>query len=124
MAFDDLRRLNIEIGRAEKDHAVTSLERILHERLVFRRASGKIVGKQEYLGALPNTTYTVLESTDVEEMHEGNEVAVWAVNVRAKGLTADGNFSGIFRNVRMFVLQDERWQLLAWANTKIRELEG
>jgi hypothetical protein len=52
MTSDDLRRRNIEIGRAEKDHDVAALGRILHEELAFRRANGKVVRKQEYLDAL------------------------------------------------------------------------
>lgn len=125
MSAEEFRRLNLKIGRAEKDHDVTYLDGILHESLVFRRANGAIVGKREYLAGVPNRTYTLLQVTDLHDLDEKNDVAVWAMNVHAKGTTAEGvEFSGVFHNVRVLVRQDDRWQILAWANTKIGELDA
>jgi hypothetical protein len=63
-----LRDLNVAIGTAEKEHDVEFLRDVLHDDLVFRRADGTVVGKDEYLGALQDRTYDVLdvEISDVD----------------------------------------------------------
>jgi hypothetical protein len=69
--------------------------------------------------------YRYATLVDLPEADHNDEVAVWTMNVKAKGTTAEGSqFSGIFHNARVFVRTDGRWQLLAWANAKTGELEG
>jgi ketosteroid isomerase-like protein len=122
-ARDELTRINVEIGKAEKARDPTELDRLVHDDLVFRRADGKVVTKQLYLDAVPKRTYDRLD-VDVVEIDAKDESAVVTVIVDAAGTGGDGSpFEGRFRNVRVFVKDDGRWRCRLWVNTKI-ESEG
>jgi ketosteroid isomerase-like protein len=118
-AHQDLRQINVEIGEAETRQDAKSLDRVLHDDLVFRRADGHLVTKQEYLEAVPTRTYERLES-DVPEIHEQQESAVVTVIVDAAGTTARGRFEGRYRNTRVFVNDDGRWLCRIWVNVPIQ----
>ena len=121
-AQEDLTRLNAKIGEAEKRHEDRDLEflaRVLHDDLVFRRADGSIVGKQDYLEAVPTRTYERLES-EVVEIHERDKSTVAIVLVDASGTTAAGSFEGRFRNTRVFVNDAGRWLCRIWVNVPVQ----
>jgi ketosteroid isomerase-like protein len=114
---EELTQINVGIGDAEKRQDATDLEPVLHDDLVFRRADGKLISKQQYLDAVPTRVYERLDA-DVVEIHEKDESAVVTVIVDAAGTTADGSrFDGRFRNVRVFVKDDGRWLCRLWVNT-------
>lgn len=51
---NELIELNIKIGEAEKQRQEDFLKGVLADDLIFRRASGKVVNKVEYLADLVN----------------------------------------------------------------------
>jgi catechol 2,3-dioxygenase-like lactoylglutathione lyase family enzyme len=113
----ELRSINLEIGAAEQRHDVGFLDDVLHDDLIFRRADGKIVTKEQYLAAVPKRQYRTLES-DVAELHITKDSALATVLVRAEG-TANGTaFKGTYRNVRVFVSEGERWVCTVWVNSR------
>jgi Domain of unknown function (DUF4440) len=115
---DELRRANIEIGVAEKNHDLDFLDAALDDDLIFRRADGSIVGKDAYLKSVCRRTYDSI-STEVVEVDQRADSAVVTVIVTASG-TADGTpFSGTFNNVRVFVGGKGRWRCRMWINTRI-----
>jgi glyoxylase I family protein len=115
----DLRDLNVQIGAAEKEHRVPFLRDILHDDLLFRRADGKVVGKDEYLEALEGRTYDTLQTEIVEIDSRGDSAVVTAI-VTAAGTTSDGTkFGGTFRNVRTFVGGESQWRCTLWINTRV-----
>lgn len=117
-ATEALRHVNIEIGEAEEAHDVDRLEEILHEDLIFRRADGTIVTKSQYLAAVPTREYETLDS-EIVEIDEGKDSAVVIVIVTAAGLANGKRFGGTFRNARVFVNENDRWQCRLWLNTRV-----
>ena len=108
-----LRELNLEIGEAETRRDGGFLAGVLHDRLIFRRANGKVVGKDEYLQYLPNRT-PGRTSSEILAVEERGDSAVVTVLV-----TVEGTPGGSFHNTRVFVREDGRWQLLTWTNTRV-----
>lgn len=114
------------MGEAEKSHDAEFFEALLAETLTFRRANGAVVDKATFLKDLlnPENTYDLLDSEDVSAtVHEG--VAVVALLVRAKGVREGKPFSGVYRNIRVFVHEPKEnptWQLHAWFNVRVSDL--
>ena len=115
-----LEQLNIRIGDAELRRDELFLRNILAPELVFRRASGKIVTKSDYLAELvkPENTYEYLESENVKVAVNG-ENALVSLLVRAKGRRGETEFEGEFQNLRVFVKQAEKWCCVVWFNTRV-----
>jgi hypothetical protein len=121
-AEQDLIELNQRIGEAEKQRDETYLSEILADDLVFRRASGDIAFKQDYLKGIrdTNNTYSRLESVDIEPKIKDN-VAVVTLRVNAAGMRSGNAFSGTFRNIRVLRKEPKSkhgWQCYVWINTK------
>jgi hypothetical protein len=114
----ELRELNVGIGVAERDHDTGFLREVLDERLIFRRADGKVVGKDDYLSNLATRTY---ESLDVEvvEVDETSDSAVVTAIATASGTSNGKPFGGTFRNVRTFVGGHGAWRCTLWINTRV-----
>lgn len=118
----DLIDLNRRVGEAEKQRDETYLSEILADDLVFRRASGDIVGKQDYLKGIRdrNNTYSHLESLDIEAKIK-DQVAVVTLRVNVVGMRGGKPFSGSFRNIRVFRKEAKSkhgWQCYVWINSK------
>jgi glyoxylase I family protein len=114
---DGLRDLNVAIGMAEKEHDLEFLREVLHDDLVFRRADGTVVGKDEYLDSLHDRTFDVLD-VEISDVDARDESAVVTAIVTARGTSAGVRFGGTFRNVRTFVRDEERWRCRLWVNTR------
>lgn len=116
----ELIEINLKIGEAEKARDEAFLKRVLADDLIFRRASGQVVNKTEYLTDLQNSanTYDYLISEDVKPMlYEG--IAVVSLRVKAGIKRGTSTFEGNFRNIRLFLRRNERWQCVIWFNTSI-----
>jgi catechol 2,3-dioxygenase-like lactoylglutathione lyase family enzyme len=114
----DLREINVLIGEAEREHDLSALDELLDDSLVFRRADGTIVGKAEFLDALPGRTYDMME-TRILDVDERETSAVVTSAVRAQGTAAGTPFKGTYRNVRTFVQRGDRWRCTIWVNTRL-----
>ena len=115
---ETLRSVNVEIGECERARNVARLAELLHDELEFRRADGTIVQKQEYLDAVPARMYTTLAS-DVVAVDAGGASPTVTVIVRAAGTENGRSFAGTFRNTRVFVHEDDRWQCRLWVDTRV-----
>lgn len=129
--MNELTRLNYDFGKAEwavensdaRDQSLRLFERHLHEKLVFRRAGGGIVGKSaflEALGAVGNKTERLASYVmEVTESEDGKTAEV-LVLVDLKGQRGGNDATGTYRNRRLFVKEaNGEWQCLAWFNTRI-----
>ena len=127
----DLVQLNYRFGEAEveaeneatKEQSEAFFKRHLHEKLVFRRAGGAVVTKQEFLTDLasPDNRTDQLSSyvLEVTESEDG-ETAEALVLVHLKGKRKGEDATGLYRNRRLFVKQKNGdWQCLVWFNTRI-----
>ena len=114
----ELRDINVQIGEAEREHDLETLDDILDDALVFRRADGTVVGKPQFLEALAARSYDTIE-TRVLEVDERGPSAVVTSTVRAKGTANGSPFQGSYRNVRTFVQREQGWRCTIWVNTRL-----
>lgn len=121
--------LACRMGEAEKGGNAEFFRSLLAEKLTFRRASGAVVDKATFLKDFlnPANTYDLLES-EVTSAQVFEGVAVVTLLVRAKGMREGKPFSGVFRNIRTFLLEpdhkDQPWQLHAWFNVRVSDLQS
>jgi hypothetical protein len=115
---DELTELAPRMGEAEKVRDVPFFEAVLADQMTFRRANGTCVGKGEFLG--PANSHNRLKSTDITVNTHGN-VAIDSLMICAAGLRESNPFSGIFRNIRIFVQDPSAqplWKFHAWFNVR------
>jgi hypothetical protein len=126
---NELIELNIKIGEAEKQRQEDFLKGVLADDLIFRRASGKVVNKVEYLADLvnPDNKYEYLISEDVQptvfdvQPTVYEDVVTVSLLVRAKGQLETKEFEGVYRNIRIFLKNENKgWQCVVWFNTVIQ----
>jgi len=123
----ELVDINKKIAKAEMERNIPFLTEHLAENLVFRRASGVVVSRETYLQDLqsPDNHYEFIHCEDIEVLETEEDAAVVSLRMWAKGKRSDKNFNGLYRNTRMFVRRENRWQCVAWFNTPIiAELVG
>ena len=122
MESDDLVALNVRIGEMEQaggSDARTFFESLLGDRFVFRRASGKIVGKsgpEGYLEGLANNPFSFrhYENISVSPLDDRALVTLIVVGTRAD----DGSVHR-YRNIRLFTRTADKWMLEFWYNYEI-----
>jgi hypothetical protein len=119
-AISFLEQLNAQIGEAELGRDEAFLRSVLADELVFRRASGKVITKEEYLTELmkPENTYDYLISENTKAVIN-DETSLVSLRVRAKGKRGETGFEGVFHNLRVFVRREDEWQCLVWFNRRI-----
>lgn len=112
--------LNVLIGEAELHRDEDFLRGNLADELVFRRANGSVVTKEEYLDELmkPENTYEYLVAENIKSQIK-DDTALVSLNVRAKGKRGEKEFEGTFRNLRVFVRKEKNWQCVIWHNTRL-----
>jgi catechol 2,3-dioxygenase-like lactoylglutathione lyase family enzyme len=113
-----LRDVNLQIGDAERAHDLDFLREILDDALIFRRADGSLVGKDDYLKAVESRRYDTLV-TEVTEIDEKADSCVVTTIVTARGTSNGKAFGGTFRNVRTFIGGEGAWRCKVWLNTRI-----
>jgi hypothetical protein len=121
---------NIQMGEAEKNGESAFFEEVLHDNLRFRRASKAIVSKQEFLNDMKakKTTYSSLHiPPESVEVTVYEDTAMVSLLLHAAGTKAnDGGsptpWQGIYRNTRIFLNEEGKWQCAFWFNTRIGDL--
>lgn len=127
--------INFEIPRLENRfrtnlEARDALDDIIHKSLLFRRADGKIIGKDIFLpppeknanatGAGPSLHR--YRSSGFELIHVTNESAVVSIHVHT--IQQDGTIiiRRKTRNIRTFVMEASGWQCKLWVNFPVLEI--
>jgi hypothetical protein len=122
---EELIQLNIVIGEAEKQRDKDTLDRILANGLIFRRASGVVIDKATYLKELQNPentcNYLCSEVIDIK-LSKSQTVALVAHHVRAKGKGGENPFEDVYRNIRFFQKGEQGWQCHMWFNESLESL--
>ena len=119
-----LIELNKQIGEMEQQgvEARAFFDDHLSDQLIFRRASGKIVGKWESDGFLANLKNNPFSSRRPEE------ISVTLLNDRALvtliiiGTRADDGSVHRYRNIRLFSRSADQWILELWYNYELTSL--
>jgi hypothetical protein len=101
---------------------------LLDQTLRFRRASGAVVTRDEYLIDLANPANRrdQIDPVGPIDCTVYENTAVASVLLRVKGSNAGTPFSGLFRNVQIFHRDapDKPWHLKVWFNDKVPDLGG
>ena len=119
---ENLKQLNENLGKAEKSKDKDFFEKYLSDNLIFRRASGIINNKKEFLEGLMKDSIIYHEiSTVVRDIFisEQTNLAMVTALVYAK-LTNEGkDIEGNFMNIRVFRMDGDVWKLISWYNYKV-----
>lgn len=117
--------LNIEIAHMEmeenSEEARKFFERYLSDQLIFRRASGKVVGKSGPEGFLEGLTNKRFKKLDLEEINvtlQGDRALVTLIVIG----TENNGVVHRYRNIRLFTLSGDQWLLEFWYNYEITGL--
>jgi Domain of unknown function (DUF4440) len=115
-----LSSLNDDFADAERSRDESFFRRALAKDLVFRRADGTCVDRDEYLRGLrdENNTYDHLMTEELETIMFDQRTALVSVRVLAKGERDGRSFEGVFRNTRLFVKRRGEWKCAVWFNTR------
>jgi len=109
--FESLTRINKEITVAEDKGDVEALKRHLAPALAFRRASGSVVDREEFLGAVKPSGPRELTIQSIALLGRQRALVTCVVTMPVDGKPAR------FENARLFVRTDAGgWQLMGWAN--------
>jgi hypothetical protein len=106
----ELKTINERIGVAEQEGDTGFLCGVLSDTLIFKRANGSVVSKEEFLAGVPNNMFE-RKSSAIEVVFEDNHLAVVSLIVEAKG--------NKIRNLRVFERAENGWQCVIWHNAKI-----
>ena len=116
-----LEELNRRIAEREQEGAQGAhfFDGLLSDTLVFRRASGQVVGKAEFLeglrGTSPFSDRRIDGEVDVRLLDDDRAVVTLVIAARR---AAGGDWSR-YRNVRLFTREDDRWRMELWFNYAI-----
>lgn len=121
----NLVHLNERIGEMEQkqdEEAHKFFNAHLSDQLIFRRVSGRVVGKSEPEGFLDSlkkpSAFTSRVSEDISVALLNNRALVTLIVV---GTRADGSV-GRYRNIRLFSRSGDDWILELWYNYEITSL--
>jgi hypothetical protein len=122
--LNELDGLNREIARREQEGggAVAFFDDHLSPQLVFRRASGQVVGKfgpDGFFATLGSTPFASREVEDLAVHPVGNRAVVTLIAV---GRRHDDGSVHRYRNIRVFSHAHGRWIMDAWYNYEIPSL--
>lgn len=108
-----LKNLNIEITAAEDNGDTKKLETVLSQKLVFRRASGAVVDRDQFLAQVKVRPKTNTEIESIKLFGHDRAIVTCIVTMKVKDKVER------YHNLRMFIRETNQWKLLAWANEKL-----
>jgi Domain of unknown function (DUF4440) len=118
----DLNVKSVALEQAGGTEAHAFFEALLSDQLIFRRASGKVVGKtgdEGFLKGLNNNPFKSREAEDVVVNVLDQRALVTLIVVATR--KDDGSVHR-FRNIRVFSRLQDHWILEVWYNYEITGL--
>lgn len=122
--IEHLRELNLRVATLEAARERDALAPLLHDALVFRRASGAVVGRDAYLRDLDRIVTTRwVQSVVLDLTLQAEDLAVFRglVAVDRVQSGSDGapvTVQGIFLNLRIWTRAADTWQMVGWFNSR------
>lgn len=110
-ALADLLALNDRIGSAESEADRQWFEIVLHERFTMRRPGGALSTKAEFIAGLATGAQ---RRTTVQAIEVHGRFRATARCLVEKWALADPGAVQVFENLRIFIHEDGRWQLITW----------
>jgi uncharacterized protein (TIGR02246 family) len=121
-AADAVKELDAKRFQATTKNDFDTLASLLADDLVYVHSSTKEDGKTAYIDALRTgkTKYESIEPSDVKVRVYGNTAIV---NGTAKlSVTTDGKTNSFsLRYTDVWVMRDNKWQMVSWQSTRLPE---
>ena len=116
-SLDEIRDVERQLQQAMLKNDVQALERLIHDDLVFIDVEGNVQGKHDDIeshasGAVVQTAVEFVEEP-VMQLH--GETAVVAVKAYVKVQLQGNPVEALCRYLRVWLFQDERWQIISGA---------
>jgi ketosteroid isomerase-like protein len=114
-SLEEIVRVEGQLQQAMLENDVQALERLLHDDLMFVFYTGAVVGKQEDLASHASHMLQLTELAFVEPpvMRLYGEMAIVVVKAHLEGTFQGTPFAGFYRYQRVWLFQEERWQIVA-----------
>lgn len=109
--FNELLELNQELGQAESDADAAWFEKVLHERFTMRRPAGQFSTKEDFISGLARGAHRETIMLDLEVLPANRAVARCTVR---KWSADQPDAVQLLDNLRVFIFEDNRWQLITW----------
>lgn len=122
---------NLAIDLTEQVHEATQFEQTggivaadyfkprLSDQLMFRRANGVVVDKQQFLAGFKDASPFIERVAEDISVHVMGERAMITLIIRT--VKADGT-RGCYRNIRLLTRTAERWVIQFWYNYDLSSL--
>jgi hypothetical protein len=117
---NDLAAINeqsVEVEQHGGKDARKFFDELLSDELMFRRASGKILGKTEFLQDLEKNSPFSSRTSGIISVTAIDDRAL--VNLVVVGTRADDGSVHRYRNIRLFSRSDGKWRMEFWYNYEI-----
>lgn len=116
-SLDEICDVERQLQQAMVKNDVKALERLIHDDLVFIDVEGNVQGKRDDIeshasGAVIQTAVEFVEEP-VMQLH--GETAVVAVKAHIKVQLQGNPVEALCRYLRVWLFQDERWQIISGA---------
>ena len=114
-SLEEILHVERQLQQAMIRNDVQVLERLLHDELVFTEFTGTVIGKHDDIeGHASGAIHlTELEFVEAPVTRFYGETAVVAVKAHVKGTFQGTPFAGFYRYLRVWLFQEERWQIVA-----------
>lgn len=114
-SLEEIMLVERQLQQAMIKNDVQTLEQLLHDKLVFTDFTGTVVGKREDLDGHASGSMQImsLEFVETPVMHLYGETAVVTVKAHVKGIYQGTPSEDYCRYLRVWLFQDERWQVVA-----------
>ena len=121
-AADMVKELDAKRFAAQTKNDMEALTTLLADDLVYVHSSAKADGKSEFIDSMRSgrTKYESIEPSDVKVRVYGNTAIV---NGLAKLTVATNGQSNSFslRYTDVWVMRDNKWQMVSWQSTRVPE---
>lgn len=115
--LDEIHDVEQQLQQAMVKNDVPALERLIHDDLVFIDIEGNVQGKHNDIESHASgaVVQTAIEFVEAPVMHLHGETAVVAVKVHVKVQLQGNPAEALCRYLRVWLFQDERWQIISGA---------
>jgi ketosteroid isomerase-like protein len=113
--LEEIVHVEGQLQQAMLKNDVQALEQLLHDDLVFTFYTGTLVGKDEDLASHASHTLQLTELAFVEPpvTRLYGETAIVSVLAHLKGTFQGIPIDSFYRYLRVWLFQEERWQIVA-----------
>jgi ketosteroid isomerase-like protein len=116
-SLDEIRAVELHLQQAMVNNDVQALERLLHDDLVFIDVEGNVQGKRDDIDSHASgaVVQTAVDFIGEPTMQLHGETAIVAVKAQVKVQLQGTPVEALCRYLRVWLFQDERWQVLSGA---------